>query len=310
VALRIRRRQAPSAPASTDLLRQVRRIEIRTRRLVDSRFSGEYLSSFKGQGIEFAEVREYQPGDEVRSIDWNVTARLGEPFVKRYVEERELSVLLVVDLSGSERWGTRGKLKSQLVAEVATTIALSAVRNNDRVGLIIVTDDVEWFVPPRKGRRHVLRLTRDLLAFEPARSGTDLGAALAFARRILGHRSLVFLFSDFQLGDAWEAVGKALAGLRARHDVIACHLTDPVDFELPRVGLLRVVDPETGERVVLDTSSGAVRGRYAALVNEDAERARRAFAKLGIDEIRLRTDLPYAPALLNFFRRRERRVRR
>jgi uncharacterized protein (DUF58 family) len=308
---RPRERTDPTAPASADLLRQVRRVELRTRRLVDSRFSGEYLSSFKGQGIEFAEVREYQPGDDVRSIDWNVTARLGETYVKRYVEERELTVLLIVDLSGSDRWGTRGRLKSQLVAEVAITIAMSAVRNNDRVGLLVITDEVEWFLPPRKGRRHVLRLVRDLLGFRPRKSGTDLNAAVAYAQRILSHRSLVFFFSDFQVGEeGWEAFGKGMAGLRSRHDVVACHLIDPRDTELPSVGLLRVQDPETGERVLIDTSSRAVRERYAAVANRDQTRARRLFARAGIDEIRLRTDQPYTPALMAFFRRRERRRQR
>jgi uncharacterized protein (DUF58 family) len=305
------RRGGPTAPASADLLRQVRRVELRTRRLVNSRFSGEYLSSFKGQGIEFAEVRQYQPGDDVRSIDWNVTARLGAPFVKRYVEERELTVLLIVDLSGSDRWGTRGKLKSQLVAEVAITIAMSAVRNNDRVGLLIVTEEVEWFLPPRKGRRHVLRLIRDLLAYAPRGRGTDLSAAVSYAQRILAHRSLIFFFSDFRIGDeGWDAFGKGLAGLRARHDVVACHLLDPHDAELPAVGLLRVLDPETGQRVVIDTSARGVRARYAALANRDQGRARRLFARAGIDEIRLSTDLPYTPALMTFFRRRERRRHR
>lgn len=301
---------APSAPASTELLRQVRHVELRTRRIVDSRFSGEYLSSFKGQGIEFAEVREYLPGDDVRSIDWNVTARTGTPFVKRFVEERELSVLLIVDLSGSDRWGTRGKLKSTMVAEVATTIAMSAVRNNDRVGLLIVTDEVERFIPPRKGRRHVLRLVRDLLAFTPKRPGTDLAAGIAYAQRILAHRSLVFVFSDFILGDGWESFGKALAGLRARHDVVTCRLTDPADANLPDVGLLRVTDPETGRVAVLNTSRKSVRADFAAAVAQDEERARRTFARLGIDEIRLSTDTGFAPALIAFFRRRERRLRR
>lgn len=298
------------APASTELLRQVKRVELRTRRIVNSRFSGEYLSSFKGQGIEFAEVREYLPGDDVRSIDWNVTARTGTPFVKRYVEERELSVLLVVDFSGSDRWATRGKLKSQLVAEVATTIAMSAVHNNDRVALLIATDQVECFVPPRKGRRHVLRLLRDLLVFEPSSARTDLEPAVAYAQRVLAHRSLVFLFSDFQLGDRWDAFGRALTGLRARHDVVACRLTDPADIALPKVGLVRVIDPESGEPKILDTSSATVRQAFAAAAAEDDERARRLFGRLGVDEIRLSTDAPYTPALLGFFRRRERRLRR
>jgi uncharacterized protein (DUF58 family) len=301
---------AASAPASAELLRQVRRVELRTRRLVNSRFSGEYLSSFKGQGIEFAEVREYQPGDDIRTIDWNVTARLGSPFVKRYVEERELSVLMIVDLSGSDRWGTRGRLKSQLVAEVGATIAMSAVRNNDRVGLLIVTDEVECFVPPRKGRRHILRLIRDLLAFKPSGRRTDLSTAVAYAQRVLPHRSLVFLFSDFQLGDDWDEFGRVVAGLRARHDVVACQLSDPTDFELPAVGLLHTLDPESGERVTIDTSSRKLRDRYAELANADQARARRVFARTGIDEIRLRTDVPYAPALIGFFHRRERRMRR
>ena len=308
------RRQRPakeSGPAdSADLLRQVRRVELRTRRLVDSRFSGEYLSSFKGQGIEFAEVREYLPGDDVRTIDWNVTARLRHPYVKRYVEERELSVLLIADFSGSDRWGTRGRLKTRLVTEVAATIAMSAVRNNDRVGLLVATDRVELFVPPRKGRRHVLRLTRELLAFTPERSGTDLVEAIRYAQRVLGHRSIVFIFSDFQVGAEWEAVGKALAGLRARHDVIACPVEDPVDPTLPSVGLLRVIDPETGVTVPIDTSSRRARNAYEALAESDRAQARRHFARLGIDEIRLRTDEPYTLPLIAFFRRRERRLRR
>jgi uncharacterized protein (DUF58 family) len=299
-----------SQPATAELLRQVRRVELRTRRVVDSHFSGEYHSSFKGQGIEFAEVRKYQPGDDVRTIDWNVTARLGEPFVKRFVEERELTVLLVIDLSGSDLWGTRERLKSQLVTEVAATLAMSAVRNNDRVGMLLVTEEVELFIPPRKGRRHVLRLIRDLIAFRPRHPGTDLVAGLRHAQRILSHRSLVFLFSDFQLGDTWEAFGRAISGLRARHDVVAGHLLDPRDFDLPNAGLLRLRDPETGEQVVVDTSSGRARAGYATLVNRDQERAGRLFRKLGVDEIRLRTDQPYTPALMSFFRRRERRLRR
>ena len=301
----------PTAPSGeiADLIRQVRLVELKTRRLVDSRFSGEYLSSFKGQGIEFAEVREYQRGDDVRSIDWNVTARLGGPFVKRYVEERELSVLLIVDMSGSDRWGTRSRLKSQLMAEVVTTLAMSASRNNDRVGMLIGTDRVESFVPPRKGRRHVLRLVRDLLACEPTNRATDLAPAISYAQRVLAHHALVFVFSDFQLGPTWERFSKAVAGLRARHDVIACHLTDPSDFELPNVGMLRATDPETGEEAVLDTSSPSVREGYRALIGADEEKGRRLFTKLGIDEIRLRTDQASGRALTSFFQRRERRAR-
>jgi uncharacterized protein (DUF58 family) len=230
--------------------------------------------------------------------------------VKRFVEERELSVLLFVDLSGSDRWGTQGRLKSQLVAEVATTLAMSAVRNNDRVGLLIATDRVELFVPPAKGRRHVLRLIRELLAFDPEHMGTELSDPVEYARRVLPHRSLIFLFSDYQLGEGWERFGRALALLRARHDVVACHLDDPLDLELPRAGLLRLLDPETGAVVFLDTSSPAARASFATLAGIDRDRARRLFARLGIDEIRLRTDQPYARALMGFFRRRERRLGR
>lgn len=298
----------PAAPI--ELLDEVRRLELRTRRLVDSRFSGEYLSTFKGQGIEFAEVRPYQPGDDVRSIDWNVTARLGEPFVKRYVEERELSVVLVVDLSSSDRWATRGRLKSRLIAEVAVTLAMSATRNNDRVGLMIVTDSVERFIPARKGRRHVLRLLRELLSYQPVNTGTNLASAVDYAQRVLPHRSLIFLFSDFRLGNGWKAFGEAVSGLRARHDVIACHLVDPGDVGPPAIGLLHVTDPETGERRVVHTGSTAVRDQFEQGLADDRSRARRTFGRLGIDEILLRTDQPFAPALIGFFRRRERRMRR
>ncbi len=305
-----RKRASPDPPAaSREVLRQVRRIDLRTRALVDSRFSGEYHSVFKGQGMEFAEVREYQPGDDVRAIDWNVTARLGHPFVKRFVEERELTVLLVVDLSASQRWGTKGRFKSELVAEVAATLAMSAMRNGDRIGLLLVTDRIEWFVPPRKGRRHVLRLIRDLLAFRPDGAGTDLAAGIEYAARLLRSRAVVFLFSDFVLPDGWEVFSRSMTRAAARHDLVAVHLTDPRDAELPSVGLLALRDPETGERVVLDTSDRRTRERYAALVSGEIGSATRLFRRLGVDEIRLSTGAPYAAALLAFFERRGRRRR-
>lgn len=297
-------------PASREVLRQVRRIDLRTRGPVDSRFSGEYHSVFKGQGIEFAEVRPYQPGDDVRSIDWNVTARMGEPYLKRYVEERELTVLLVVDLSGSQHWATRGRLKSEVVVEVAATLAMSAVRNNDRVGLLLVTDRVEWFVPPRKGRRHVLRLVRDLLAFEPRGRGTDLAAGLDYAIRLAPGRSIVFLFSDFRLGSGWEDFSGILAAAAARHDVVAVRIADPADSALPDVGLLAARDPETGERIYVDTGDSPAGSRFRGAVSAEAERARRLFRRRRVDEIVLRTDAPFASELLAFFERRERRQRR
>ncbi|HET8656534.1 MAG TPA: DUF58 domain-containing protein [Longimicrobiaceae bacterium] len=303
-------RAEPEAPAPGEVLRQVRRIELRTRGLVNSLFTGEYQSVFKGHGIEFAEVREYLPGDDVRTIDWNVTARLGTPYIKRYVEERELTILLVVDLSGSQRWGTRGRLKSDVVVEVAATLAMSAVRNNDRVGLVLATEGVERVIPPRKSRRHALRLVRDLLTFRPERNGTDLAAAVEYAARIAPARSIVFVFSDFQLGEGWESFSRALTGATARHDVVAVHLGDPGDFDLPNVGLLAVRDPETGRRAVLDTSRRDTRERYARVVNGELERAHRLFRRLGVDEVSLETDRPFAVPLLAFFRRRERRLRR
>jgi uncharacterized protein (DUF58 family) len=304
-------REAEStAPALPEVLRQVRRIELRTRGLVSSRFSGEYHSVFKGQGIEFVEVREYLPGDDVRAIDWNVSARTGGVFVKKYVEERELTVLLMVDLSGSQRFGTRGRFKSEMVAEVAASLAMSAVRNNDRVALLVFTDRVELFVPPRKGRRHVLRILRDLLAFRPAGAGTDLGGALEYATRLLRSRSIVFVVSDFLGAAGSEGFERALRVAAHRHDVVPVTLADPADLELPDAGLLRVVDPETGRLVVVDSGSARVRARYAAAVQEERTGLRRAFRRLGLDEIGLRTDEPTSTAILSFFRRRERRLRR
>jgi uncharacterized protein (DUF58 family) len=316
---RLRLRRTPLTPSSptdgrdgpvaevvsAEVLRQVRRVDLRTRRLVDSLFSGEYHSVFKGQGIEFAEVREYLPGDDVRTIDWNVTARLGHPYVKQFVEERELTVLLAVDLSGSQRWGTRLRLKSELVVEVAATLAMSAIRNNDRVGLLVFTDRVESFVPPRKGRRHVLRLIRDLLAFRPVGRGTDLAAALAYLTRALRSRAIVFLVSDFQVSDGWPALERALRAAAFRHDLVALSVSDPVDARLPDVGWLEVTDPETGTTVVVDTSDPRVREAHAGVVDAEREQRRRTFRRLGIDEVELATDRPYAAPLLGFFRRRE-----
>jgi uncharacterized protein (DUF58 family) len=300
----------PPAPTLAELLRQVRRIELRTRGLVASRFSGEYHSIFKGQGLEFVEVRPYLPGDDVRAIDWNVSARTGEPHVKKYVEERELTVLLAVDLSGSQRFGTRGRFKSEMVAEVVATLAMSAIRNNDRVGLLAFTDRVEAFVPPAKGRRHVLRIVRDLLAFRPAGRGTELAGAVRHAIRVLRSRSILFLVSDFHAPGAEEALERALAGAAARHDVVPVVLSDPAERALPDVGVLRLVDPETGAAVTVDTGSVVARARFSAMAEAERLNLRRVFRRLGLDEIELRTDAPVAAAVLSFFRRRERRLRR
>jgi len=291
------------AIAPAEVLRQVRRIEVRTRRLVDSRFAGEYRSLFKGQGMEFAEVREYQPGDEVRSIDWNVSARMGRPFVKRYVEERELTIMLALDLSGSSRFGTRARFKHDLAIELAGVLSLAAVRNNDRVGLMLFTDRVEHALPARKGRKHALRLIRDLLTVEPKGRGTSMAAAVDRLMRLLPHRSVVFLASDFIAAD----VEKPLARLAQRHDVIAVTLEDPSERVLPDIGAARLEDPETGEIIEIDTSHPAVRAAFAERTAADDAARRKLFGRLGLDEIIVHTDHGYVDALLAFFRARSRR---
>ncbi|MBI4408406.1 MAG: DUF58 domain-containing protein [Gemmatimonadetes bacterium] len=303
-----------------EILRQVKLIELRTRGWVDSLFGGEYHSVFKGQGMEFAEVREYQPGDDVRTIDWNVTARMGHPYVKRFVEERELTVLLAVDLSGSEQFGTRGRFKAELAAEIAAVLALSAVRNNDRVGLLIFTDRIEHFVPPKKGRSHVLRLIRDVLAFRPQGRGTDLAGALDYAARLLRHRSILFVLSDFQFpadatapldnGEAAETVPRILRLVSRRHDVVGVTITDAAEEVLPNAGVLVLTDPETGQELAVDTGRAELRALYTSLVARERDELRRLFRRLGVDEIDVRTDASYIGPILGFFRRRERKLRR
>jgi uncharacterized protein (DUF58 family) len=291
---------------SPELLKQVRLVELKTRGLVNTVFSGEYRSVFKGQGMEFAEVREYLPGDEVRSIDWNVTARMGRPFIKRYIEERELNVMLVLDVSGSEQFGTVRKFKSELVTEFATLVAMSAIRNNDRVGVLFFTDYVEHVVPPRKGKRHVLRIVRDLLAFEPNGHKTDLVPALQYLRRTLHQHTIVFVVSDF-LTTGFE---QALRALSQRHDVVAVTVDDPGEVSLPNVGVARFRDPESGVYVEIDTSDRAVRAAYAERVSADFASRRRILRKLGIDEITISTSIGVVEPLLKFFRNRETRLRR
>jgi uncharacterized protein (DUF58 family) len=289
-----------------EILRQVKLLELRTRGLVNSLFTGEYRSVFKGQGMEFSEVREYQAGDEVRSIDWNVTARMGKPYVKRYIEERELTVMLCVDLSGSERFGTRTRFKSELASELAAVLAMSAIRNNDRVGAVLFTDRIEHVVPPRKGRRHALRLMRDLLAFEPQGTGTDLAGALDYAGRMLAHKSIIFVVSDFQSPD----LEQPLKLLAQRHDVVAVTVDDPSEQTLPDIGLARFVDPETGATLDVDTSDPAVRAQFAASVEEELTNRRRLLRRLAIDEIPVHTDGSVVEPLIRFFRARETRARR
>ncbi len=290
---------------------KVRRIEIVSNRLVTEQMAGEYHSVFKGQGMEFEEVRPYIAGDEIRSIDWNVTARAGEPHVKRYREERERTVFLIVDVSASCRFGTRGAFKSELMAELCAVLAFASIANNDRVGLLLVSDRIELFLAPRKGRRHTLRLVRDVLGFEAAGVGTDLPLALDHLRRVLHRRAIVFLISDFlalapsgRRVELWERAASALA---RRHDLIAVAVADPLEHALPPVGLLEVVDAETGELRVLDTTSPAVRQAYADHRDRRREALRQMMNRLGAGLIELMTDQPYAPELVRFFRRRARR---
>ncbi len=303
-------RQPPPGGVPREVLRQVRLIELRTRGTVNSLFTGEYHSAFKGQGMEFSEFRAYEPGDDIRDIDWNVTARMGEPFIRKYVEERELTVMLLVDLSGSEQFGTRGRLKAELAAELAAVLALSAIRNNDRVGLLLFTDRIEHVVPPKKGRRHVLRLIRDLLAFEPAGRGTDIAGALDYAARMLRHRSILFLLSDFQVPRQEDGGHRTFRLVSNRHDLVAVRMVDSVEESLPAAGLLVLRDPETGDEVVLDTSSPRVRSRYDARSDAEQRALRSMFRRLGIDEIEVRTERSYVRPLLAFFRARERKLAR
>ena len=299
---------APAKPAGVppEILRQVKLIELRTRGLVNSLFTGEYHSVFKGQGMEFAEVREYQPGDEVRSIDWNVTARMRRPFVKRYVEERELTVMLAVDLSGSERFGTQGRFKSELATELGAVLGMSAVRNNDRVGAVLFTDQIEHLLPPKKGRRHALRLIRDLLAFEPKGCRTDLAGTLQYLERMLKQHTIVFIISDFLEAE----IEKPLKRLAQRHDVVAITVEDPSERVLPDVGLARFVDPETGATIDVDTSDADVRSRFARATEAEREARKHLLRRLAIDEIVVRTDSGYVEPLLRFFRNRATRAKR
>ena len=289
-----------------EVLRQIRRLQLKARRAVEDLLGGEYHSVFKGAGVAFEEVREYQPGDDVRTIDWNVTARMGHPFIKRFIEERELTVLLAVDCSGSHLFGTQLQQKREVAAELAAVLAFSAVSNNDRVGLVQFTDRVERFVPPRKGARHVLRLIRDVLFHQPRRLGTSLREGLDFINRIQRRRAIVFLFSDF-LDDGYDLSFKR-AG--RRHDLIAVRVTDPREEELPAVGLLRVEDAETGERALVDTSSRQVREAYRAAAVRRREAVVQLARSAGTDLIEVSTQGNHLEALIRFFRLRERRQRR
>lgn len=289
-----------------EVLRKVRRLEIRTRRLVDESLAGSYHSVFKGRGMEFAEVREYEPGDDVRTIDWNVSAKMGHPFVKKFTEERELTVMLVVDASASGHFGSATATKLETMAEIGALLAFSAIRNNDRVGLLLFTDRIERFVPPRKGRDHGLRVLRELLAFETVGRGTNIKGALDVLRRVVTKRSVVFLISDFQA----QGYDTTLRATNLKHDLVAIAISDPREESLPSVGLVAMSDAETGRLALIDTGSPAVRRHFAARQLRERERTRSVLKKSGTDLLELSTGTDYDRALVTFFRERARRATR
>jgi uncharacterized protein (DUF58 family) len=291
-----------------EILKKIRRLELRTRARVEAAFSGQYRSVFKGRGMNFEEVREYQAGDEVRFIEWNVTARLGEvrgeAYVKKFTEERELTVLLMVDISGSGDFGSVEQSKRELAAEVACVLAFSAIRNNDKVGLLLFSDHVELFIPPRRGRRHALRIIREILFFEAKGRGTDIAGALERLNRLIHRRSVVFLVSDFQAED----YSKQLSIAGRRHDLVAMTLVDPREETLPDMGTVRLEDAETGEILEVATGSAAVREAYAAAAAKRAEKLFQELRRASVDRVSLRTDRDWLPALQTFFKNRERRA--
>ena len=287
-----------------ELAKKIRYIQIYTSKAVNDVLAGEYHSVFKGQGMEFNEVREYQPGDEVRSIDWNVTARTGIPHVKRFEEERELTVTFLVDLSSSGEFGSRSKLKNEVAAEICALLAFYAIKNNDKVGLVVFTDEVELFVPPAKGTSHVLRLIRNLLEFKPRQARTNISGAIDFLAKVTNKRSVVFLVSDFLEADC----ERSLRIMGKRHDVIAISVTDPVEVKMPNVGLVELEDAETGELIQIDTGSAAFRKQYEALGANQSGALRTQFRSMGIDQIEVMTNRDYLIDLIKFFSGRERRM--
>jgi uncharacterized protein (DUF58 family) len=293
--------QATSAtPIPAEIIRNVRRIEIVTRRMVNEVMAGSYHSTFKGQGMEFEEVREYTHGDDVRTIDWNVTARTGAPHVKRFREERELTVAIAVDLSGSTAFGTRQRLKAELAAEVSALLAFSAIRNNDRVGLLVFSDHIERWIPPKKGRNHVLRVTREILAHKPTGRKTDYQEASSHLIKTLRRKSVVFLISDFLSDD----FARPLTILNKKHDLVALMVRDPREETLPAVGIAQFLDPETGESITVDTTDANFRRRYEAIARAARNRAISAFRESQVDHAELRTDRPYIDPIVSLFRRR------
>jgi uncharacterized protein (DUF58 family) len=306
-----------------EIIKKIRQIELRTNRVVTETLAGAYHSVFKGQGMNFDEVREYQPGDDVRSIDWNVTARMNHPFIKKFIEERELTLMLLVDVSGSGLFGSRAQSKRELAAEIASVLAFSAIRNNDKVGLLLYTDEVEKYIPPRKGRGHVLRVIREVLFYEPRRRGTNLVSALEFMGRVLPHKAICVVVSDFLTnapaaapvdrraaespGPLPRAAQTALRMANRRHDVVAVHIADHYELELPALGRLILEDAETGEVIEVNTGNATNRAAFALRQQKDQDALARQLRGAGVDTIQLRTDQPYGAALGRFFESREKR---
>src|SRR5215472_12273958 len=289
---------------TAEILKKIRTLEIKTKGLVETVFAGNYHSVFKGRGMNFEDVREYQPGDEIRAIDWNVTARLGNAFVKKFTEERELTVMLIVDVSASGNFGSATQSKRELAAEVACLLAFSAIRNNDKVGLLLFTDRVELFIPPKKGRSHTLRLIREILFFEPVGRGTDPTLALDYLNKIVTRRAVVFFISDFQAPD----FSHTLAVCGRRHDFIAVRIQDERETVLPNVGMITLEDAETGEQIEINTADRTTRARFSILADEQARDLVHTLRRNNIDAITLNTTEDYLPALRSFFKSRERRV--
>ena len=287
-----------------ELAKKIRYIEIYTSKAVNDILAGEYESVFKGRGMEFDEVREYTPGDEIRTIDWNVTARMGHPYVKRFVEERELTIMFLVDLSASGAFGSIEKTKNEVAAELCALLSFSAVKNNDKVGLIVFTDTIEMFIPPKKGVSHVLRLIRDLLNFKPKQVRTNIAEALDYLGRVTNKRCVVFLISDFQS----EGFEKPLRILGKRHDLIALSITDPREIAMPDAGLVELEDAETGRELLIDTSDTYLRRRYEEIRHQEKSDLRKLFRSMDLDSVSLSTRVSYTEPLLAFFRRREKRL--
>jgi len=288
---------------SKDILKKIQQIQIHTRRLVNEAFVGEYHSVFKGRGMEFDEVREYQPGDEIRTIDWNVTARMGRPFIKRYVEERELTVMLLVDVSASGNFGSIKHLKNEVATEICAILAFSAIKNNDKVGMIMFTDKIEKFIPPKKGPKHVLRVIRELLCTQPTGKGTNISVALEYLNKITHRRTISFVVSDFIANDYAHALRIA----NKRHDMIAITIVDPREQELPNVGFIELRDAESGEILLLDTADSLARKEFGALNNRRRQEQSRLFRSMGVDEILINTNRQHVEPIVRFFRIREKR---